>query len=215
MRARPGGAALLVAAGVTLLAAFGVVACRSRTAPDVGAATVTALASTPAAVAASVPVSDGRPPRSAGAGSPVRLRIPALRLDAPVAAVGIDQATGEVAVPSDVARVGWYRFGPGLSATAGSIVLAGHVDSAEQGRGAFFRLGSLTRGDRVTLTGPDGTGWDFEVVARERYAKTAIPLQRYFARDGAPRLTLITCGGAFDQETRHYRDNVVVTAVPR
>jgi hypothetical protein len=39
-------------------------------------------------------------------------------------------------------------------------------------------------------------------------------LDKYFARDGAVRLTLITCGGPFDQDTRHYRDNVVVTAVP-
>jgi hypothetical protein len=27
-------------------------------------------------------------------------------------------------------------------------------------------------------------------------------------------LTLITCGGPFDARTRHYRDNVVVTAEP-
>ena len=52
------------------------------------------------------------------------------------------------------------------------------------------------------------------MVARERYRKTTIPLDRYFARDGAPRLTLITCGGPFDRTTGHYRDNVVVTAVP-
>lgn len=31
---------------------------------------------------------------------------------------------------------------------------------------------------------------------------------------GSPRLTLITCGGPFDAEARHYRDNIVVTAVP-
>jgi hypothetical protein len=57
-------------------------------------------------------------------------------------------------------------------------------------------------------------GFSFAVVARERYAKTAIPLEKYFARDGAVRLTLITCGGRFDPKTRHYQDNVVVTATP-
>lgn len=205
----------MLLAGLTLVAAFGVVAYRSRPAPDVGAAVVTTLASTPPAPAAAVPVSDGRPPRGDGGDAPARLRVPALKLDATVAAVGIDPATGEVAVPSDVGRVGWYRFGPGLSATAGSIVVAGHVDSERQGPGAFFRLGSLEPGDRVTVTGRDGRDRVFEVAARERYAKTAIPLQRYFARDGSPRLTLITCGGPFDEATGHYRDNVVVTAVPR
>jgi hypothetical protein len=67
----------------------------------------------------------------------------------------------------------------------------------------------------VTLVGTAGKAREFEVVARERYAKTAIPLEKYFARDGAVRLTLITCGGPFDPGTRHYRDNVVVTAVHR
>jgi hypothetical protein len=52
------------------------------------------------------------------------------------------------------------------------------------------------------------------VVGRTVYDKTEIPLERYFARDGAVRLTLITCGGEFDAQAGSYRDNVVVTAVP-
>jgi hypothetical protein len=28
------------------------------------------------------------------------------------------------------------------------------------------------------------------------------------------RLSLITCGGPFDHDSGHYRDNIVVTAVP-
>ena len=32
-------------------------------------------------------------------------------------------------------------------------------------------------------------------------------------RDGRG-LRLVTCGGEFDRSTRHYRSNVVVTAVP-
>ena len=66
----------------------------------------------------------------------------------------------------------------------------------------------------MTLAGPGGVDRAFTVVARERYQKTRIPLDRYFARDGAPRLTLITCGGPFDAQTRHYRDDIVVTAEP-
>jgi hypothetical protein len=167
----------------------------------------------PALAAPSVPVNDGALPSSAG-GAPTRLRIPDLGVTAPIDAVGIDPASGEVAIPSDVGRVGWYRHGPGMSARTGSIVVAGHVDSADQGRGAFFRLGELKAGDIVTLSGSGVRDRTFEVVARERYRKTAIPLNRYFARDGGLRLTLITCGGPFDTATRHYRDNVVVTAVP-
>jgi hypothetical protein len=51
------------------------------------------------------------------------------------------------------------------------------------------------------------------MVAQERSSKTRIPLDKYFIRDGALRLTRLTwCGGPFDKRTGHYRDNVVVTA---
>jgi hypothetical protein len=68
-------------------------------------------------------------------------------------------------------------------------------------------------GARITVTGTDGAVRGYRVVGRETYPKSAIPLQKYFARDGEARLTLITCGGPFDASARSYRDNVVVTAV--
>lgn len=209
--------------GTAILVASGVVACRSEPPADVGAATVTSMASATAGAPASaatgaggptVPVRDGGLPSADPVKPPVRLLIPAMRLAATVAAVGVDARTGDFDVPPSVDRVGWYRFGPGMEATAGSIVIAGHVDSAEQGKGAFFALGRLARGDRITLADGDGVDRVFAVVARERYEKTRIPLEKYFARSGRARLTLITCGGPFDSKTGHYRDNVVVTAAP-
>jgi sortase (surface protein transpeptidase) len=205
-------ALLLIAAGLGLLTTFGVVACRSQPEPSFGGPSVAAVVSSPPAAVPEVEVRKGELPTSATDVAPARLRIPGLDLDATVSAVGIDEKTGEFAVPPSVDRVGWYRYGPGFTAEAGSIVIAGHVDSAEQGEGAFFRLGSLSRGDRVTLVDQAGSTREFKVVARERYSKTKIPLDEYFARDGEARLTLITCGGPFDAATGHYRDNVVVTA---
>ncbi|BCJ41268.1 class F sortase [Actinoplanes ianthinogenes] len=215
-RRSPGRALLLTALGVVLAVSAAVVIHRAQPREDFGAPAVTVLASSaPSEAATRVPVVDGTVPAITAVDRPARLRIPDLRLDAAVDAVGIEPSTGEFAVPPSVDRVGWYRYGPGLFATAGSIVIAGHVDSAAEGKGAFFRLGSLDSGDRIILTGDGGEERQFEVVARERYRKTAIPLPKYFARDGAVRLTLITCGGPFDAETRHYRDNVVVTAAAR
>jgi len=146
--------------------------------------------------------------------TPVSLRIPSIGVTATVDPVGINERTNEFEVPPSVDRIGWYRYGPGLEAEAGSVVVAGHVDSAKQGEGAFYRLRELDRGDTLTATGSDGEQRTYRVVAREEYDKTKIPLDRYFARDGAPRLTLITCGGPFDAAARRYRDNIVVTAVP-
>jgi hypothetical protein len=210
---RSPGAVVAAGFGLVLLLTFSVAACQSSPAADVGAPAVSQLASTPAAPVPSLAVADGGLPSSAAEEPPLELLVPGLDLEATVAEVGVDAKTGDFDVPPSVDRVGWYRFGPGLSATEGSIVVAGHVDSAAQGKGAFFKLGELEEGAPVTLRGASGTK-KFKVVGRERYEKTKIPLDKYFARDGSLRLTLITCGGPFDKATGHYRDNVVVTATP-
>ncbi|MFG1868579.1 class F sortase [Micromonospora arborensis] len=220
MTMRDRGALAALAAGVAALTVATVVACGSQPAENVGAeeaSTLATTAATPSASAAdgpSVPVTAGDLPAGATIVPPVRLVIPEIDVTATVDAVGINERTNEFEVPPSVDQIGWYRYGPGLEATTGSVVIAGHVDSAKQGRGAFFRLRELNRGDTLTATGSDGTARQYRVVAREEYAKTKIPLDRYFARDGKPRLTLITCGGPFDAKARKYRDNIVVTAVP-
>ncbi len=149
---------------------------------------------------------------AAGAVAPAGLRIPGIGVDAAVVPVGVDVGTGLTAVPEDIGRVGWYRFGP-APGEPGSAVLLGHVDSHDQGLGAFFRLSSLQPGDRVVVLLADGSSRAFTVVGRRSYPKTALPVA-VFDRTGPPRLALITCGGAFDRATRHYADNVVVYAIP-
>jgi hypothetical protein len=130
-----------------------------------------------------------------------------------VVPVGVD-ASGSTAIPERVDTVGWYRFGPQPGARAGSIVLVGHVDSAQQGEGAFFRLHTVRPGAIVSITATDRHVFRYRVVGLQEYRKTSVPLSTLFTRTGAPHLTLITCGGSFDAKVRHYRDNVVVTAVP-
>ncbi|MFY1619693.1 class F sortase [Micromonospora sp. WMMD736] len=215
MTVRNRGALAALAAGAAALTVAALVACNSQPAENVGTEEATALASpTPTAPVPSVPVTGGDLPAGAQAVPPVRLVIPEIGVTATVNAVGINERTNEFEVPPSVDEIGWYRYGPGLEADAGSVVIAGHVDSARQGNGAFFRLRELDQGDTLTATGSDGKARRYRVVAREEYAKTKIPLDRYFARDGKPRLTLITCGGPFDAKARKYRDNIVVTAVP-
>jgi Sortase domain len=144
---------------------------------------------------------------------PDRLDLPTLGVRAPVRPVGVD-GDGDLRIPADVAEVGWYRFGARPGDPAGSTVLSGHVDSAEQGRGAFFRLRALDPGDPVLVHGSDGRTRTYRVVAREEWPKSDVPLDRLFARTGAARLTLVTCGGGFREDVGSYRDNVAVTAVP-
>jgi Sortase domain len=163
-----------------------------------------------------IPTTDGRV-GAADAAAPVavpdRLDLPTLRISAAVRPVGVDRR-GDLQIPDDVADVGWYRFGARPGDPAGSTVLSGHVDSAEQGRGAFFRLRELGPGDPVLVHGSDGRTRTYRVVAREEWPKSEVPMDRLFARTGAARLTLLTCGGGFREDVRSYRDNIAVTAVP-
>ena len=143
---------------------------------------------------------------------PTSLIIPALGIDAPIGAYGLD-SRGRMDVPGNVEEVGWYKFGatPG---DEGSAVLAAHVDLRSQGPGVFFDLKTLSPGATVEVGYEDGTSAQFTVVARRSYLKEDLPLDAIFARTGSPVLTLVTCGGGFSESNRSYDSNVVVFAVP-
>lgn len=145
--------------------------------------------------------------------APIGLRIERLAVDAPVDAYGVNQRTGQMAVPDNVTDVGWYEFGPSPG-EPGSAVLAAHVDLAGSGPGVFFDLSTLTKDDEIVVLYADGTELPFRVVARTTYDKEELPLDVIFSRDGPPVLTLITCGGGFNSEIGRYDSNVVVYAVP-
>jgi hypothetical protein len=131
-----------------------------------------------------------------------------------VDAVGLD-AERLVVVPDDVLRVGWYQPGPAPGDDAGSAVLVGHVDDREQGLGTFAVLRDLQAGDEVVVRTASGRELVYDVLALEQFVKAEVPMERLFSSEGPPRLVLISCAGEFDPATRSYRDNVVVTAVPR
>ncbi|HSL64629.1 MAG TPA: class F sortase, partial [Gaiellaceae bacterium] len=107
-------------------------------------------------------------------------------------------------------RTAWYRFGsaPG---EPGSTVIAGHVDLAGA-PGAFRRLGELDPGELVVVRTADGRAHRYRVVARREYAKERLPA-RVWTRAGRPVLTLVTCGGDYDERARSYAANTVVYAV--
>jgi LPXTG-site transpeptidase (sortase) family protein len=147
-----------------------------------------------------------------GGGGPSRVKLARLRIDAPVSAIGIDMKSGALGIPENIKRVGWWRDGATPGDEAGTTLLAGHVDSAKAGAGAFYALKSARRGDVVTVT-HGGKTLRYRVTTRKIMRKAALPTSIY-TRTGSPKLVLVTCGGPFDARTGHYRDNVVVTAVP-
>jgi hypothetical protein len=144
---------------------------------------------------------------------PVRITIASLGVDAPVVPAAIDLAQGVLAVPADIHKTGWWADGATPHSPSGSIVIAGHVDSATAGAGAFFPLKQAKAGEIVVLTSADGRTRSYRVVAVNRMLKADLPTDIWSQRT-PNRLFVVTCGGPFDPVTRHYRDNIVLTAVP-
>jgi hypothetical protein len=143
---------------------------------------------------------------------PTRLSVASVGISLPVLPVGVDQA-GQMALPGSAFTAGWYRFGRGPLDHEGATVVAGHVDTAEEGVGPLARLASVRAGALVSLTA-DGRTVTYRVVRVERVAKSVLDLPRLFARTGPPRLHLVTCGGDYLPGQGGYQDNVVVSARP-
>ncbi|MER5884846.1 class F sortase [Streptomyces sp. NPDC001941] len=153
----------------------------------------------------------GGGPRALPRSEPVRVRIPQIRVDAPLVGLGLD-ADGRLASPPEAepGLAGWYAAGatPGEKGTA---VIGGHVD-VPSGRAVFYDLGALRKGMTVDVARADGTTAAFAIDAIEVYDADAFPDDKVYGDAGRPELRLITCGGGFDEKAHRYRGNVVVFA---
>ncbi|MFI5826214.1 class F sortase [Streptomyces sp. NPDC051578] len=141
---------------------------------------------------------------------PTRIRIPSIRVDAPLTGLGL-QADGSLEVPPPARRdlAGWYREGTTPGAT-GTALIAGHVDNAA-GPAVFYHLGALRRGATIEVARADGRTAVFTVHAVEVYDAKAFPDSRVYGPSPRAELRVITCGGAFSPRTG-YEGNVVVFA---
>jgi hypothetical protein len=110
--------------------------------------------------------------------------------------------------PFSVAR--WYSLGPSPG-EPGAAIIAGHVDS-KQGPAVFYRLVELAPGSVVRIALADRTEAVFRVYAVREFAKAAFPTSLVYGPTPQAELRMVTCGGAFDRQTGHYVDNVVVFA---
>jgi len=147
--------------------------------------------------------------RAVGA-DPVRIRIPAIGVDAPVQPLTVDQ-NGVLPPPDTYDDAGWWRDGP-EPGQRGPAVIAGHVDS-KRGPAVFFRLPDLGRGDQILVDRADGTTVMFATQRIERHGKSAFPTDAVYGDTPDSQLRLITCGGKFDRKAHSYVDNVIVFAI--
>lgn len=142
---------------------------------------------------------------------PRRLALPRLRVDAPIVPVGLLPGGG-LGVPPNPRLLGWWQDGARPATRHGTVVIDGHVDTAADGPGTLFHLRELRPGDPLVLSTEQGSQ-HYVIAALRSYPKADLPAE-VFASSGPPRLVLITCGGAFNHNTRQYADNIVAYAVP-
>lgn len=144
---------------------------------------------------------------------PVSISIAAIGVHSNLLTLG-RTAGGALAVPAlglSYNLPGWYEYSP-TPGELGPAVIAGHVDSAQDGPAIFYRLGGLKRGDSVRILRTDGEVAAFTVDDVRRYSKNAFPTALVYGNTNHAALRLITCGGPFDSTTGSYRDNVIVWA---
>jgi hypothetical protein len=140
--------------------------------------------------------------------TPVRLRIPAIGVDSGLMDLGL-LPDGSLQVPPSGFPAGWYTGGP-TPGELGPAVIAGHIDW--HGPGVFFKLHQLRPGDLVMVRRADGSQPTFRIRRVAQYPKDHFPTTLVYGNLDHPGLRLITCGGSFNNQTGHYRDNIVAFA---
>jgi hypothetical protein len=141
---------------------------------------------------------------------PVRIRIPAIDVDAPMVELDLDGAGALQPPPEGRTNLaGWYAKGtaPGSSGTA---VTTGHVDTRAGSPGVFYELGALTKNDTIEISRTDRRTAVFTIDAVEVYDKARFPNERVYGNSDLPGLRVITCGGRVDDAG--YAGNIVVYA---
>ncbi|MGW2251092.1 class F sortase [Kitasatospora sp. NPDC001660] len=141
---------------------------------------------------------------------PTRIRIPAIKVDAPVVGLGLD-ASQQLNTPPMEQRnlAGWYRDGTTPGA-AGNAITVGHADS-RTGPAVFYRLGLLHPGDTVEVARKDRRTAVFTIDSVRVFPKKDFPDALVYGATDRAELRVITCGGRFDHKTG-YESNTVVFA---
>nr|WP_231394733.1 class F sortase [Micromonospora sp. CNB394] len=160
--------------------------------------------------AGAAPASAAAPVRKP-ASRPVRLAVPAIKVNAPVTPVG-QARDGSVDVPplTEHDQTGWYDRGA-VPGDPGRAIIVGHVDT-KSGPAVFYRLRSLKPGAKIQVTRADRSVVSFTVDSVEYFDKANLPAARVYGDSGPAELRLITCGGEWVGGRTGYQDNVIVFA---
>ncbi|MDH6279699.1 class F sortase [Prescottella agglutinans] len=143
------------------------------------------------------------------------LVIPAIGVETALDPLGL-ASDGSLLLPRDVSQVTYWTGSAPADGVDGGILVAGHVDNANQGEGALYWMHTLYPGDAVYLT-KDSVVTRWKITRMERFVKQALPDWVFQGARGPRELHIVTCGGEVVKDAQGrgtYLENVVVTAVP-
>lgn len=138
---------------------------------------------------------------------PATIEIPAIDIKTKVEHVGT-LPDGRMGVPDDSDHVAWFKSGTKPGAP-GNAVIDGHVDDLVS-PAVFYNLHKLEKGDKVLVTGEDGTTLTFEVYDKKVFPRQDAPLKDIFGFTYMSALNLITCTGEYNPDTTERAERLVV-----
>jgi LPXTG-site transpeptidase (sortase) family protein len=141
---------------------------------------------------------------------PTKVRIASIGVDATIIDLGLNPDR-TLEVPEDIRLTGWWT-GRSVPGEDGPSIVVGHIDSAAQGAGVFFRLRELDVGDVIHVERSDGSIAEFRVTETELVLKDEFPTEKVYGSTEGSQLRLITCGGSFDRSAGSYLGNLIVYA---
>lgn len=155
---------------------------------------------------------DRRPPTPVEPNLPVRMRIPSIKVNAPIRSVGL-LPDKTLAVPNYVYQVGWYDKSarPG---EPGTILMDGHY-GVSGAWGVFSRLKEVGKGAEIELSRGDGQTVTYIVEENTSYEKDKTPMDKAFAKDDKQRLSIVTCDGTYLPTLKTYSHRRIVYAVKK
>lgn len=143
-------------------------------------------------------------------GIPVRLKIPSIRVNAPIDLVGI-LPDGSMGIPTRPLNAAWYELGP-KPGEIGSAVIDGHVNWWYGATGVFGKLKKLKPGDLITVQDDQGKAISFIVQIIKSYKQKDDATSIFTSNDGKAHLNLITCDGKWVKGAKAYSERLVVFA---
>lgn len=149
-------------------------------------------------------------PQQATSPLPVRLKIPAIQVDAAVLPTGL-APDGAMDTPKGPLDVAWFDRGvvPGEN---GSAVIAGHFGWKDNIPAVFDDLSTLRKGDKIYIENDKGEITVFVVRESRLFGEKGNAAEVFNSSDGKAHLNLVTCEGVWNKDTKSYSERLVVFA---